>query len=533
MPACDANFRERETPRWALACLAGFIVALAAALFALDGNIGINFADEGYLWTGTLALKAGQIPIRDFQAYDPGRYVWLALCSFVFGDSLVGLRAACALFACGGVLLGTLAARRVSRSWPFTLLVATALTLWMIPRFKSFEQSIALAAVYVLVRLLENPSRRAQFFAGVFVGAMAWMGRNHGLYLAFAFALAITIRSRGEWREGFAQLRNWLAGILVGFTPHLLLMLCARGHLAAYLEMLRVDLAVGTNLSMHVMWPWLVFEMPGTAAWWNAFVQGWLFVALPVAIVLSAARVLRLSREELAARPLLLASACVLVPYAHYVFSRADATHLAHAAPVLLLVIIAFGSKLRRPVLAAAALSVVSFVATFQQTDFATWRRAPRGKFVSRDVAGRAMLIPRQSAAILDAALEIAARAPGEPLFFAPHLAGLYAATQRRSPVPQTYFIWPASAEAEAKLIDALEVQRVSWVMLQDDALDGRDEFRFRRTHPRTTSYFAEKFEPVALRGVPADVTVLRRKSAAAADDRASGVSSEPAASPR
>ena len=43
--------------------------------------------------------------MRDFQAYDPGRYAWTAAWSFVLGDSLVALRLGCVLFGCLGVLV--------------------------------------------------------------------------------------------------------------------------------------------------------------------------------------------------------------------------------------------------------------------------------------------------------------------------------------------------------------------------------------------------------------------------------------------
>src|SRR5678809_1221711 len=86
-------------------CVLGLLfltVVLSFGWFLIDGNVGINLADEGYLWYGLRALRAGLIPIRDFHAYDPGRYFWVAGWSMFLGQGLVSMRAACVAFQCIG-----------------------------------------------------------------------------------------------------------------------------------------------------------------------------------------------------------------------------------------------------------------------------------------------------------------------------------------------------------------------------------------------------------------------------------------------
>ena len=66
---------------------------LLVGLFYLPGiKTDLNFADEGYLWYGTLKVLEGEVPIRDFRAYDPGRYYWLALWMRALGRTLMSLR---------------------------------------------------------------------------------------------------------------------------------------------------------------------------------------------------------------------------------------------------------------------------------------------------------------------------------------------------------------------------------------------------------------------------------------------------------
>lgn len=513
-----APFRDRFTPYRYVVFAAVLSTALSFGMFFTDGNVGINLADEGYLWYGMRALKAGLVPIRDFQAYDPGRYIWTALWSCILGDGLVSMRFSCVIFQCFGIVFGLLVARRISNDWRFIGVVGLILVQWMIPTYKVFEQSISLAAVYVAVLLIERPTIKRHFCAGLFVGLAAFMGRNHGLYNTIAFGLLFLLLARGAWREAPLRLASLAGGVVLGYLPQLAMFAFVPGYFASFLALLHRNVSIGSNLAMPVPWPWTTPIDQGFVVWLNGFVEGLFYLCLPLFIFIGLLVVFRLSRANAVRNAVLVASACVALPYAHHTFSRADSVHLTHSVPVLALGIIALchflWPSLKSVAIAAVALCFASAPATFVHGGLYAELTAPAGTFVERQVLGETMHVGLYHDLLLTLADRVANKLakPEEQVVFLPHWPGLYAFTNRISPLKQIYFIRPASPpEEEAELL-VLRKKDVRWVLLRDYKLDGRDELRFRNTNPLIFKYFTENFEQLSLVGVPRDTVVLRRK---------------------
>ena len=47
-------------------------------VFSLQWRYGFNLGDEGWLWYISQRTALGDVPLRDFFSYDPGRYYWTA-----------------------------------------------------------------------------------------------------------------------------------------------------------------------------------------------------------------------------------------------------------------------------------------------------------------------------------------------------------------------------------------------------------------------------------------------------------------------
>src|SRR5262245_53981274 len=184
---------ERRLPWSSRIVLVALAVLVPATYHLWLGREHLNLADEGYLWYGVQRTIAGEVPLRDFQAYDPGRYHWCALLAPLVGDGIVGVRAAVAIFAAFGLAAGLAVLARAVRHPAALALGGLVLGLWFFPRHKLFEPATALIVAWGAVRALEAPTLRRHLVAGLVIGLAGYVGRNHALYGAVGCGAALAL----------------------------------------------------------------------------------------------------------------------------------------------------------------------------------------------------------------------------------------------------------------------------------------------------------------------------------------------------
>lgn len=85
----------------------------------------------------------------------------------------------------------------------------------------------------------------------------------------------------------------------------------------------------------------------------------------------------------------------------------------------------------------------------------------------------------------------------GQNFFVAPLWPGAYALLDAKSPTWEIYTAWPRSNVFQREEIDRIKSSKSAFILIYDLPLDGRDELRYRNTHPLIEQYIRTNYTRV------------------------------------
>ncbi len=485
------------------------VLAIGAvlAVFLWQGWMGFSLWDEGFLWYGSQRTLLGEVPIRDFMAYDPGRYYWSAFIMWIVGDhGIITQRIALYLFQALGLLIALflIGWNCKEKKYSFLIVVTTILIAWMLPRHKLFDITVSIMLVAGLAYLISKPVYHRYFLTGLLVGLSAVVGRNHGLYgLIGSFGVFALLAFKNQDKASlFKGMAYWAAGIIIGYAPVWFMFFFVPGFANAFWESILFLFEVKTtNLPLPIPWPWRVdFSAVDGVVLLRQILIGLFFVLLPVFAIFSVGWIFWQRLSDKGIHPVVTAAAFMALPYSHYAYSRADVSHLAQGIfPTLIGFLVYIASLPNRTQWSIIAVLVVSsFLVVYPYHPGWQCRYNMQCEEIlisntklqaGSSVAGDIELLRRLSEKYTP---------NGESFLATPFWPGAYALLERKSPVWEIYALFPRSATFENKEIERIKAAAPRFVVIFDLALDQRDELRFKNTHPLTFQYIQKHFERTA-----------------------------------
>lgn len=502
-------------------------IILVSVFFLLKGDVGLGLSDEGHLWYGTIQTAKGAVPIRDFRSYDPGRYYWTAGWSLMIGSGIISLRIANSVFQIIGLSLGLLAVSQVITHKLTLVLSGSLLFIWMFPRHKLYESSIAMAAIFGAVLLLEKPSSKRYFATGLLVGIAGFVGRNLGAYCFVAFlGLTLFIWCRIDKHSIGKGLIWWGFGIFIGYLPILFMLILITGFADSFVSSFKLMFSPSAPiLPLPIPWPWTIsFNPLFTMGGLRKLIISSLFIIVPlfyIAVLIHFAPMrTRLTQHT----SLLIASVFVGIPFMHHTAVRPDVVHIAQSIHAFLIGLIALPFALQTKhnkwlisISASFLLAITLSIALPTQIPpiLRKMRAMTEGRSLVRyNVRGDFIWIPRRQAKYIENIRRFANKhvRSDENILIAPDMPGLYLILDKPSPIWDPFPLFPVQEERQEEIIRTLIHNNVNWVLISNRPLDGMKSRRFSNTHHLVWQYLNEEFNIVYSIDLPTDQLLMRHK---------------------
>jgi hypothetical protein len=494
---------------WTNICEAVLLAAaVSLTVFALQWRYGFLWSDEGWLWYISQRTALGDIPLRDFFSYDPGRYYWSALIFKLTGSSgLYQEILADYLFAILGIAGAYFVMMRagMDKRWRIGILLLLGVMIGF-PRHKIYEQVLSLICFGAIAFVLQAPQRLKRWFVlGVAIGLAAFFGRNSGIFFGIAAIITVILLSlRREGPSVAGATRALAGGILIGYSPMFIMMAAVPGFAPAFFE--SVLLTPKWAWSLKIPFPWHVHV---TGLHGSDVVQAravsWLCLAVPLTYVASLWRAVRRTGFPDRAEWLAVAASAAGAGFLVHAFYTADFFHIAEGVVPFVIAAGALSAHLWRDsrgwsltLFCGMALLVIAGWLPMEPLVQHLRAEAHAPASVTQiNISGRQLEVPAEQAEVMNTvATAFRDCNPHDGGFFvAPFYPGLYAFLNTRAPTWDTYYLWPRSDEIQQAEIEALQRNHTSLILLNPGfALNGRESLELVRTNPKLVAYIRENY---------------------------------------
>jgi hypothetical protein len=513
---------EPYSPGWILLVT----VLLSTVWFLFQGNVGFSLWDEGFLWHNIQRTFEGDIPIRDFRSYDPGRYYWGAFWFHILGPGIMTQRYAMYILQMVGLFFGILALRRVIASKWLLIPISGLLLLWMYPSYKVVIHSLIMIAVFAAVSLIEKANLRRHFGIGVFIGIVTCIARDFAAYFFLSFlALIGFIEFRERSNDLVRKYAIWAIGILIGYLPIIAMLIFIPGFDSSYIDsVLRIFTPYSPVKPLPIPWPWRTLTADislSTLLLGVAYIILWAFY-------LSSAFFISVSKDNSCKRnPLWVACFFIGAPVLFHINGRADFSHFAEGVHPLLIGLIAVAvpairkkNRTSLTVTSVALIALLTLVLISSLEVSMALRKVMiimggQRQLVATKIGVDTIWVNQEQAKYIEFVREFAADQlkPDENILIAPFNAGFYPILKRHAPIWDAFPIHDAPVKEQEQSIRDLQMHNVRWAIVADYPLDGIEKRRFSKTHPILWNYLVNNFEKIDSSGLPKETYLLHNPS--------------------
>ena len=494
--------------------LIGISALLIACFYVPDIRFGLNMGDEGYLWYGVKKVLEKKIPIRDFRAYDPGRYYWMLPWYLLFGKNIVSLRIAQVFTQFITVFICLLFIYTMKQTVLLSALFCLCIVPWLIPRHKQIDFLFSILTPLIIFLVIQIPSFSSLFLLGIYFGVCLFFGLNHAIYAFISLILLFSLMSV-KGTIGLAEM-NFIA-LFSGFFLLLLPVFFALAFVPRLFskywqeKIVRIITRGQANLRLPLPWLWNknTPQLNGLSSLNKGFIK-LVFSAMPL---LYSGVVVQFFISEDLTRSLLtnLVLACSGMAYFHHASSRADISHIAQSSlPFTLILINLLGSYWLFFLLIGYVY--FSFFSIYWPSIewLKYWRNSKHYKKLKMKSAS--IIIPAQQEIHINKIKNLVTKysSVNDFVVLLPNIVSFYPLLEREPAIYNVFSVYAATKREQQEMIEQLSLNQPSFILINNNAIDARDQLKFSNSHSSVWQYIENNFYEINSKDLPVNYYAFR-----------------------